>query len=77
MFKQSSYSFYILIRRSLESRSTVNQLDVAKKGGDQRLRLTVLDDRPNYTLRLKVDLSNSVPRVVAQMFTPEQPALPL
>ena len=60
-------AFCSLVRRSLQDRCTPNEIQTARESKDQDVRLAVLDDGPEYALRLQVTLGELKPRVVVQM----------
>ncbi|KAK3347107.1 heterokaryon incompatibility protein-domain-containing protein [Lasiosphaeria hispida] len=75
---ESSCSFCTLVRQGLQGRCTLEEMKAAKETTkDGRMKLTVLDDGPDYALRLEVALTDLVPRLVVQMLAPEKAALPL
>ncbi|KAK0752744.1 heterokaryon incompatibility protein-domain-containing protein [Schizothecium vesticola] len=77
LFGPTGCSFCTLVRRGLQDRCTPDEIDAAKEAKGGKMRLTVLDDGPDYALRLEVGLESVAPRVVVQMLAPEQAPLPL
>ncbi|KAK1758123.1 heterokaryon incompatibility protein-domain-containing protein [Echria macrotheca] len=73
-------AFCGLVRQAFEDRCTPEEIQAARDYDDNSdsMRLTVLDDGPDYALRLEVMLADLVKRVVVQVMAPDpQKALPL
>ena len=77
VLEETSCSFCSLIHEGLKGRCTPEEIEAVRETKDGKMRLTVLDDGPEYALRLEVGLADLAPRVVVQMMAPEQAVLPL
>ncbi|KAK0709357.1 heterokaryon incompatibility protein-domain-containing protein [Lasiosphaeria miniovina] len=69
-------SFCSLVRQAFEDRCTPEEIQASRNHDDkfESMRLTVLDDGPDYALRLEIMLANLPKRVVVQMMPPDPKA---
>ncbi|KAK0649135.1 heterokaryon incompatibility protein-domain-containing protein, partial [Cercophora newfieldiana] len=79
VFEENNCSFCGIIRQGIQGRCAPEDLELAKNAERGKMRLAVLDDGPEYALRLEVSLENLAPRLVLQILAPDdaQAALPL
>jgi len=77
VLEESNCSFCTLVRQGLQSRCTPEEMKAAREAKGGKMQLTVLDDGPEYALRLEVAVAGLASKLVVQMLAPEKTALPL
>ena len=80
LLKQENCSFCSLLRQGLIDQSTPEEISSAQALDATTLQLTVLDEGPEYALRLEVEfggVGDTFPRLVVQQMAAEGNGLPL
>ncbi|KAK4443317.1 heterokaryon incompatibility protein-domain-containing protein, partial [Podospora aff. communis PSN243] len=73
VLQQSNCSFCTLVRQGFQDRCTPEEMALAENTEDRKMWLTVLDDGPEYALRLEVALTDIEKRLVLQILASEDP----